>query len=605
MPPEREERNSHLSEQRPVVLIVLDGWGTHPRIEGNAIVRASTPNMDTLAQSYPSTTISISGLDVGLPEGQMGNSEVGHMHLGSGRTIYQDITLIHRSIHDGSFFSNTSLLGAFKTVKESKGRLHLMGLLGYGGVHSYQRHLDAILELAGREKVGPIFLHLFLDGRDTSPTSGERFLLELEEKLKGRTEVQIATLSGRYYAMDRDGRWERSALPFHSYQRHLDAILELAGREKVGPIFLHLFLDGRDTPPTSGERFLLELEKKLDSHEGVQIATLSGRYYAMDRDKRWERTEKAYLALTEGIGVQASSPVDAIRKSYKDQITDEFVHPTVIESCVPQGMFRDGDAAIFFNFRADRARQMTRAFIDKDFKEFSRKRHVALCSFVTLTEYDKSFGLRAAFPPRALKNILGEIASRQKIRQLRIAETEKYAHVTYFFNGGEEQKFPLEERLLVPSAKEVPTYDLKPEMSAYEVTEALTKRVKEENYGLIILNYANADMVGHTGNFEATVRACEVVDECVGRVVDAMMEKKARVIITGDHGNAEQMVDYETGGIHTAHTSNPVPLILVDESSKSHRLRPGTAIDVAPTILSLLNISPPKEMTGRCLIVEQ
>ena len=525
MPPEREERNSHLSEQRPVVLIVLDGWGTHPRIEGNAIVRASTPNMDTLAQSYPSTTISISGLDVGLPEGQMGNSEVGHMHLGSGRTIYQDITLIHRSIHDGSFFSNTSLLGAFKTVKESKGRLHLMGLLGYGGVHSYQRHLDAILELAGREK--------------------------------------------------------------------------------VGPIFLHLFLDGRDTPPTSGERFLLELEKKLDSHEGVQIATLSGRYYAMDRDKRWERTEKAYLALTEGIGVQASSPVDAIRQSYKDQITDEFVLPTVIESCVPQGMFRDGDAAIFFNFRADRARQMTRAFIDKDFKEFSRKRHIALCSFVTLTEYDKSFGLRAAFPPRALKNILGEIASRQKIRQLRIAETEKYAHVTYFFNGGEEQKFPLEERLLVPSAKEVPTYDLKPEMSAYEVTEALTKRVKEENYGLIILNYANADMVGHTGNFEATVRACEVVDECVGRVVDAMMEKKARVIITGDHGNAEQMVDYETGGIHTAHTSNPVPLILVDESSKSHRLSPGTAIDVAPTILSLLSISPPKEMTGRCLIVEQ
>ncbi len=513
-----------MRDQRFVVLIILDGWGVHPRKEGNAIAQAATPNMSGLAQRYPSTTISISGLDVGLPDGQMGNSEVGHMHLGSGRVIYQDLTLIHRAIDDGSFFSNPVFLNALTACKQSGGRLHLLGLLGDGGVHSHQRHLEALIEL---------------------------------------------------------GR-----------------------REKVGPIFLHLFLDGRDTPPTSGARFLLELEEKIKNYPAVRVATLSGRYYAMDRDKRWERIEKAYLALTEGAGVQAKSPAEAIRKSYQEQVTDEFVLPAVIQGCVPEGMVRDGDAVIFFNFRADRARQLTRAFTEKEFKEFPRKRPIRLSAYVTMTEYDRSFDLPVAFPPRGLKNILGEVASREGIRQLRIAETEKYAHVTYFFNGGEEKKFPLEDRILIPSAKDVPTYDLKPAMSAYEITQALLKQIEEQHYGLVILNFANADMVGHTGNFQATIRACEVVDECIGKIVQATLNSSGRAIITADHGNAEQMIDYDTGDIHTAHTSNPVPLILVDEAWKSRRLRPGTAIDVAPTILSLFGIPQSGEMTGRCLIEE-
>ena len=513
-----------MRDQRPVVLIILDGWGVHPRKEGNAIARAKTPNMSGFAERYPSTTISISGLDVGLPDGQMGNSEVGHMHLGAGRVIYQDLTLIHRAIDDGSFFSNRVFLDALRARKKAGGRLHLLGLLGDGGVHSHQRHMEALIELARREKAGPIFLHLFLDGRDTPPTSGERFLLDLQEKLK--------------------------------------------------------------------------------PYPDVRIATLSGRYYAMDRDKRWERTEKAYLALTEGAGVQAQSPIEAIRKSYESKVTDEFVLPAVIQGCAPEGMVRDGDAVIFFNFRADRARQLTRAFTEKEFKEFPRKRLIPFSSYTTMTGYDKKFGLPAAFPPRELHNILGEVASREEIHQLRIAETEKYAHVTYFFNGGEEKKFPLEERILIPSVKDVPTYDLKPAMSAYEITEALIPQIRERRHGLLILNYANVDMVGHTGNFEATIRACEVVDECVGKVVQAALENDGRAIVTADHGNAEQMIDYDTGQIHTAHTSNPVPLILVDGEMKSRRLRSGTAIDVAPTILSLFGVAQPREMTGRCLIVD-
>lgn len=513
-----------MRDPRPVVLIVLDGWGVNPLREGNAIAQASIPNMDALAREYPCTTISISGLEVGLPAGQMGNSEVGHMHLGSGRVIYQDLTLIHRAIDDGSFLSNEVFLDALRAVKEAGGRLHLMGLLGDGGVHSHERHLEALIEL---------------------------------------------------------GR-----------------------REKLSAIFLHLFLDGRDTPPSSAERFLLGLEQTLRAYPGVQVATVCGRYYAMDRDKRWERTEKAYRALTEGIGIQAPSALEAIRKSYQEGVTDEFVLPAVIQKCLPQGMVQDRDAVIFFNFRADRARQMTRAFTEEDFKEFPRKRRIRLSRFITMTEYDRSFNLPVAFPPREPRNILGEIASREGIRQLRIAETEKYAHVTYFFNGGEERKFPLEDRILIPSTKEVPTYDLKPEMSAHEITETLLKRIEEERYGLVILNFANADMVGHTGKLEATVRACEVVDQCIGRLVEATLRHRGRGIITADHGNAEQMIDYETGGIHTAHTANPVPLILVDDKIKSRRLRPGNAVDVAPTILWLFSIPQPAEMTGRCLVVE-
>ncbi|MBI4526448.1 MAG: 2,3-bisphosphoglycerate-independent phosphoglycerate mutase [Deltaproteobacteria bacterium] len=505
---------------RPVVLIVLDGWGVNPKREGNAIAEASTPNMNGLAARYPTTTLSISGVDVGLPDGQMGNSEVGHMHLGSGRVIYQDLTLIHGAIDDGRFFSNRVFLNVFNRTKQAGGRLHLMGLLSDGGVHSHQRHLEALIEMASREKVGQIFIHPFLDGRDTPPTSGEHFLLALIEFLKDYPEAQIATVSGRYYAMD--------------------------------------------------------------------------------RDKRWDRTEKAYLALTEGVGVQALSPLEAVRQSYREGITDEFVLPTVIQSC---GTIQDRDGVIFFNFRADRARQMTRALTDENFDEFPRSRRISFSSFATMTEYDPRFALPAAFPPRDLKNILGEIVSRAGIRQLRLAETEKYAHVTYFSNGGEEQQFPLEDRILVPSTKEVPTYDLKPEMSAFEITDDLIKQISERDYGLAIVNYANADMVGHTGNFAATVRACEVVDACIGRAVEAVLKRSGRVIITADHGNAEQMLDYDTGAVHTAHTSNPVPLILVDEALKNNSLKPGTATDVAPTILELLGLPQPPEMTGRCLLL--
>ena len=512
-----------MRDPRALVLIIIDGWGVNSRKEGNAIAQAAIPHFDSFLQRYPSTTISISGLDVGLPEGQMGNSEVGHMHLGAGRVIYQDLTLIHRAIEDGGFFSNPVLRDTLAQAKRS-GRLHLMGLLGDGGVHSHQRHMEALVEAARREKVESIFLHPFLDGRDTPPASAERFLKDLEEKIRPASQVRIATVSGRYYAMD--------------------------------------------------------------------------------RDKRWDRTENAYLALTERAGVFAPSPLEAIRKSYQDRVTDEFVLPTVIQPCFPDGMIRDGDVVIFFNFRADRARQLTRAFTEENFTEFPRRRRIALSAFVTMTEYDKSFKLSALFPSRELKNILGEIASREEIHQLRIAETEKYAHVTYFFNGGQEKKFPLEDRILIPSAKEVPTYDLKPEMSAREITAALVLEIEKQRYGLVILNYANPDMVGHTGNFEATVKACEVTDECIGRVVEATLKKRGRVIITGDHGNAEQMIDYQTGETHTAHTTNPVPLILVDDEWKGAKLISGTAIDVAPTILRLFGISQPREMTGRSLLVE-
>ncbi len=519
-----DERGILVSDQRPLILIVLDGWGVNPRREGNAIAQASTPNMDALTRAFPTTEISISGLDVGLPDGQMGNSEVGHMHLGAGRVVYQDLTLIHRAIDDGGFFSNPALGAAMEAAKKSGGRLHLMGLLGDGGVHAHQRHLEALIELAARERVPAVYLHLFLDGRDTPPKSAEEFLGEFCEKLK--------------------------------------------------------------------------------NYPTAKVATVSGRYYAMDRDRRWDRTEKAYRALVEGTGVRSPTVEGAIKKSYQDGVTDEFVPPTVIEPAMPEGTIRDGDAAIFFNFRADRARQLTRALTQKDFTEFPRGQPIAFSSFVTMTEYDRSFGLPAAFPPRDLKNILGEVASRNKIQQLRIAETEKYAHVTYFFNGGQENKFPLEDRIMIPSVKDVATYDLKPAMSAFEITGALVEQIEADRYGLVILNYANADMVGHTGNFDATVRACEVIDACIGKVVAAAERHRGRVIITADHGNAEQMIDYDTGQIQTAHTSNLVPVILVDEQLKSARLQRGKASDVAPTILKLFGLPIPSEMTGQSLIRE-
>lgn len=513
-----------MSIVQPVILIILDGFGINPRKEGNAVASASKPNLDSLLRSYPNSRLSMSGEDVGLPAGQMGNSEVGHMILGAGRIVYQDLTLIHKDIEEGKFYKNQVLLQALRATKEKSNRLHLMGLLGDGGVHSHQLHMEAIIEMAKRESIGEVYLHLFLDGRDTPPHSAEQFMLDLNEKLK--------------------------------------------------------------------------------AYPNVKIATLSGRYYAMDRDKRWDRVEKAYACLTGGTGNRADSVLEAIRESYKKNVTDEFVLPTVINGVVPAGLIRDGDGVIFFNFRADRARELTRAFTEAEFKDFPRKQRLNLATYTTMTQYDETFKLPVAYNPREIRKILGEIASASKIQQLRIAETEKYAHVTYFFNGGEEKKFPGEERILIPSPKDVATYDLKPEMSARPVTEALIKHLREQEVGLVIANYANADMVGHTGNFEASVKAVEVIDECLGKVVDAVLGKKGKIVITADHGNIEQLIDYDTGMPHTAHTTNLVPVILVDEERKTSRLNQGTAIDVAPTVLQLLGLSQPKEMTGHSLIVE-
>ena len=509
---------------QPVILVILDGFGINPRKEGNAIANASMPHMDALLRRYPTASLSMSGLDVGLPAGQMGNSEVGHMILGAGRIVYQDLTLIHKDIEDGGFYNNKILIDALRKTRDRGGRLHLMGLLGDGGVHSHQRHMEALIEMARREKVDTVYLHLFLDGRDTPPNSAEQFMLDLNEKLKAYPEVRIATLSGRYYAMD--------------------------------------------------------------------------------RDQRWDRTEKAYVCLTEGVGNKADSALDAIRNSYKDKVTDEFVLPTVINGTMPEGLIGNGDGVIFFNFRADRARQLTRTLTQAEFKEFPRSKRPNLVTYTTMTQYDETFKVPVAYPPRDIKKILGELASQAGIRQLRIAETEKYAHVTYFFNGGEESEFPGEERILIPSPKNVRTYDLKPEMSARQVTEALVKYLREQDVGLVIANYANADMVGHTGNFEAAVRACEVIDECIGKVVDAAISKKGRLIITADHGNIEQLIDYDTGMPHTAHTINRVPVILVDEERTKCRLNEGTAIDVAPTVLQILGLPQPPEMTGHSLIVD-
>ncbi len=513
-----------MATHQPVILVVLDGFGINPKKEGNAIAYASMPNMDSLLRNYPTSSLSISGLDVGLPAGQMGNSEVGHMILGAGRVVYQDLTLIHKDIDEGNFSKNPTILNALRTTKAAGGRLHLMGLLGDGGVHSHERHMEALIEMARRENLGAVYLHLFLDGRDTPPNSAEQFILDLNDKLKAWPDVKVATLIGRYYAMD--------------------------------------------------------------------------------RDKRWDRVEKAYLCLTEGTGKVADLPLEAIRNSYKEGTTDEFVLPTAIRSAIPEGLIRDGDGVIFFNFRADRARELTRALIDADFQEFPRKRRLKLSTYITMTQYDETFRVPVVYPPRELRKILGEVASQHGLQQLRIAETEKYAHVTYFFNGGEEKEFPGEQRILIPSPKDVPTYDFKPEMSARQVTEALVKKFSEEDINLVIANFANADMVGHTGNFEASVKACEVIDECLGKVVDAALSRNGRVVITADHGNIEQLIDYDTGMPHTAHTINRVPVILVDEERKRSRLKEGTAIDVAPTVLQLLQLPQPSEMTGHSLITD-
>lgn len=500
---------------KPVTLIIMDGFGESDEAEGNAIAAARTPNIDRLKSSYPFTTIGAAGLDVGLPPGQMGNSEVGHLNLGAGRIVYQDYTRINLAIEEGTFFSNPILAEAADLARRKGGTLHLMGLLSDGGVHSHQAHLYALLRLA----------------RD-----------------KGLARVRI-----------------------------------------------HAILDGRDVPPRSALGYFRELEEVIGSLGLGKVATVAGRYYSMDRDRRWERTELAYRAMTSGEGLRASDPAEAVRAAYDRGEDDEFVRPTVVD---PDGLVRDGDSLIFFNFRPDRARQITKAFLLPDFCEFDRRK--VDVHFVCMTQYQESIEAAIAFPADHLTDTLGEVVSRAGLRQLRIAETEKYAHVTFFFNGGREVPSPGEERLLIPSPK-VATYDRKPEMSAFEVTDAVVEKIREGAYDLIVLNYANSDMVGHTGIFEAAVKAVEAVDECVGRIVSEVLARGGAVLLTADHGNAEQMEDRKTGQHHTAHTTNRVPFVLID--GKRPRLRDdGILADVAPTVLDLLGLPAPAAMTGRSLI---
>lgn len=508
--------------KKPLMLMILDGWGVNPRTEGNAILKANIPNFNRLLRHYPSTILSASGLAVGLPEGQMGNSEVGHLNIGAGRVVYQDYTRISKDIESGDFFKNPILLSAIEQALKNDRSLHLMGLLSDGGVHSHIQHLEALLKFA---------------------------------KDKGLKKV-----------------------------------------------FVHAFLDGRDVPPANAMVYINRIEKVMRELETGELATVSGRYYAMDRDKRWDRIEKAYNAIVLGEGLKSETAASAIEKSYKREETDEFVVPTVIvdkDGC-PKSKVEKGDSVIFFNFRPDRARQLTYAFCEKDFDGFERKAGYIPVFYVCMTQYDQKIkNAMVAYKPQSLDNIFADVLSEQGLTQLRIAETEKYAHVTFFFNGGVEKSYPGEDRILIPSPK-VATYDHKPEMSAYEVTRTVIEKINEEAYDVIILNYANPDMVGHTGMFDAAREAVEVVDKCAGNVIEAVREKGGTVIVTSDHGNAEQMLDYASGEPHTAHTVNPVPFILI--SDKNYKLRQGKLADVAPTMLQLLNIKKPPEMTGESLI---
>jgi 2,3-bisphosphoglycerate-independent phosphoglycerate mutase len=506
--------------QGPVALVILDGWGISERCDNNAVCLARTPVVDALRQEWPTSRLRASGLEVGLPEGQMGNSEVGHLNIGAGRIVYQDLTRISLAIEDGSLFENPALQRVCRRLLESGGKLHLLGLLSDGGVHSHNTHLYALLRLAKQVGVRDVCIHAFLDGRDTPPKSGAGYL--------GQLETELATLG--------------------------------LGR----------------------------------------VATITGRYWAMDRDNRWERVEKAYLALTEGIGSAAASSADAIQAAYGAGQNDEFVEPRVLAA---DATIADGDGVIFFNFRADRARELTRALTDRAFSGFQRGKFPQLVDYVCLTEYDETFALPVAFPPESYPDLLAEVVSKAGLRQLRIAETEKYAHVTFFFNGGVERAWEGEDRVLIPSPQDVATYDLKPAMSALEVTDEVVRRIASGAYQLIILNYANPDMVGHSGVLSAAIAAVETVDGCLGRVVEAVLAAGGRLLITADHGNCEQMTD-AAGGPHTAHTSNPVQLIFVDAQRQNCRLREGILADLAPTILTLLGLSVPAAMTGRSLIAE-
>lgn len=509
--------------KKPLMLMILDGWGINPDPANNAVAQANTPNLNGYLRDFPHVQIHTSGMAVGLPDGQMGNSEVGHLNLGAGRIVYQDLTRITKSIQDGDFFSNPVLLECIAKVKESGGRLHLTGLLSDGGVHSHNTHLYALVELARQQGLHEVFIHCLLDGRDTPPQSAAGYLEELEAELK-----------------------------------------------RIGC---------------------------------GSVTTVMGRYYAMDRDNRWERVEKAYNAMVLGEGASSNSSGEALSASYAAGVTDEFMLPTVVSAGgKPVGTVQDGDGIICFNFRSDRAREITRALTFKEFDGFKRQRVPQLASYVCMTEYDATFGLPIAYAQQGLTNILGGVLAEAGLKQLRIAETEKYAHVTFFFNGGVETPFPGEDRALIPSPKEVATYDQKPEMSAYLVTEELIKRLEQDLYDVVILNFANCDMVGHTGILPAAIKAVEAVDICAGKVVEKVRQLGGIVLITADHGNAEQMAD-EHGEPYTAHTCNPVWLILVDDQRKDVVLKEGGKLaDIAPTMLAALGIAQPSEMTGESLL---
>jgi len=504
-----------------VSLIILDGFGINPRSEGNAIMAANKPNLDSFMKNYTNTVIHTSGMDVGLPKGQMGNSEVGHTNIGAGRIVYQELTRITKSIEDGDFFKKQEFAGAMENCKSNGSKLHLFGLLSDGGVHSHNTHLYALVEMA---------------------------------KQYGLKEV-----------------------------------------------YIHCFFDGRDVPPDSAKGYVEELEAKLDEIGTGRIASVMGRYYAMDRDNRWERVKLAYDAMTLGKGLTAATAGQAVAESYARQEFDEFVKPTVIvKDGKPLATIGKNDSVIFFNFRPDRAREITRTFVDPEFSGFERPNGFFPLYYVCMTQYDKTIpNVKVAFKPESLTNTFGEYISNNGLKQLRIAETEKYAHVTFFFNGGVEAMYEGEDRALIPSPK-VATYDLKPEMSAYEVTGEVLKRIDSKQYDVIILNFANCDMVGHTGIFDAAKAAVETIDVCLGKIIKAIQAQNGVALITADHGNAEQMIDYGTGGPFTAHTTNVVPLIGIGLGDR--QLKEGRLADLAPTMLELLGLEKPAEMTGESLL---
>ncbi len=520
------------SRPRPFVLIIMDGWGINPRKEGNAIALARTPNIDKLSRTWPHTAVRTSGEAVGLPEGQMGNSEVGHQNIGAGKRVLQDYTRVSESIRDGSFYSNPALLKAIEHVKKNSSQLHICGLLGNGGVHAHESHLEALLRLAQMHDIERVYIHAFTDGRDSSPTGGVEFMQQLQARAQA-----------------------------------------------------------------------------INAPHPAQVATVSGRYYAMDRDNRWDRTGMTYFAMTRAEGQHANSAVEAIQQSYDKKVTDEFIVPTVImEDGHPVAVVKEGDALIHYNFRPDRARQLTKAFVLNELPpqaegKFNRGPRIRDLQYVMMTEYEEGLDAEVAYRADEVEMPLARVVSDAGMRQFHTAETEKYAHVTYFINGRRETPFQGEERILVPSPK-VPTYDLQPEMSAAGITDTAIEHIRGGQYDLVIMNYANADMVGHTGDIAATIKGVEAVDTGVGRVVEATLAVGGGLLITADHGNAEQLIEYDTGKPFTAHTTYPVPLYLVVPQYAQAKLRTdGILADVSPTILQIMGIPQPKDMTGKSLLM--